>query len=425
MGRGTRHSVTRLLPALRADLDLMPSPVPDQPGLLIRDPMRFAEAILIVPPPLASCLSFFDGRTEETDAKAALVRATGDVRAGTVIEHLVEALGGAGFLRDEAYEQLRTRKEADFAAAERRDPAHAGSAYPEEAAALALTLEGYFDEAESEPPSADGLVGLAAPHVSPEGGWRSYAAAYAALWPEGWRAGFSDRTFVILGTSHYGEAERFGLTAKPFRTPFGDAATDADLVAELRERGGPAVRMEDYCHAVEHAIEFQVVFLQHLLGPRVRIVPILCGPYARATLGGGWPEDDPGVATFLEALRQVAGRERDRLFFVLGVDLAHVGRRYGDPEGARAHERGMIRVADRDRERLQRVQVGDAAGFWRLVQDGADDLKWCGASPLYTFLRTVDGVRGELLEYEQWNIDDESVVTFAGLAFREEERQSR
>jgi len=109
---------------------------------------------------------------------------------------------------------------------------------------------------------------------------------------------------------------------------------------------------------------------------------------------------------------------------VLGVDLAHVGRRYGDRQPARAHERGMIRVADRDRERLDRIQVGDAAGFWRLVQDGADDLKWCGASPLYTFLRTVDGVRAELLAYEQWNIDDESVVTFAGLGFREEERQS-
>jgi hypothetical protein len=79
---------------------------------------------------------------------------------------------------------------------------------------------------------------------------------------------------------------------------------------------------------------------------------------------------------------------------------------------------------DRDRERLDRIRVGDASGFWRLVQDGADDLKWCGASPLYTFLRTVDGVRAELLAYEQWNIDDESVVTFAGLRFREVERQS-
>ena len=168
-----------------------------------------------------------------------------------------------------------------------------------------------------------------------------------------------------------------------------------------------------------------MVFLQHLFGPRVSVLPILCGPFVRATVEGGLPEDDPGVASFLEALRTLARRERERLCFVLGVDLAHVGRRYGDSEGARVHERGMIAVAERDRERLERIRVGDAAGFWRLVQDGADDLKWCGASPFYTFLRTVDGVRGDLLGYEQWNIDDESVVTFAGLLFREEERQSR
>jgi len=254
--------------------------------------------------------------------------------------------------------------------------------------------------------------------VSPEGGWRSYAAAYAALSPR-----LRDRTFVVLGTSHYGTPDAFGVTAKPFRTPAGDSRPDAALVEELAASGGAAVRREDYCHAVEHSIEFQVVFLQRLFGPQVRVVPILCGPFARGARHG-LPEDHAGVAAFVEALRTVARRERGRVFFVLGVDLAHVGRRYGDAEAARAHERGMIRVADRDRERLDRIQAGDAAGFWRLVQEGGDDLKWCGSSALYTLLRTVDGVRGDLLGYEQWNIDDESVVTFAGLKFREEERQS-
>jgi MEMO1 family protein len=411
------REVTLLLPALRPDLDLMPSPVPDRPGLLMRDPMRFGESVLIIPPALVGCLPLFDGRTEEGDAKAALVRAAGDVRAGAIVDHLLEALSGAGFLQDDAYAALRADKVRAFAESTCREPAHAGSAYPDEAAALATTLAGYL--AGTKAAARDGLVGIAAPHVSPEGGWRSYAAAYAALAPD-----LGERTFVVLGTSHYGAPETFGLTGKPFRTPAGETRADAELVAELTERGGAAVRVEDYCHAVEHSIEFQVVFLQHLFGAGVRVVPILCGPFARATLRDGLPEDDAGVGGFLEALKDMARRERSRVFFVLGVDLAHIGRRYGDAAAARAHERGMIRVADRDQERLDRVLAGDAAGFWRLVQEGADDLKWCGASPLYTFLRTVDGVRGDLLAYEQWNIDDESVVTFAGLRFREEERQS-
>lgn len=403
------------MPALRQDLDVMPSPVADRPGLLVRDPMGFAEGMLVVPPPLVPLLAIFDGQSDVADVKAALVRQAGDVRAAAIVDQLLEAFGGGGFLVDETYASLRAAKERAFAEAPVRAPAHAGSAYPEDVAELARTLDGWLDGARA--PDAH-LVAIAAPHVSPEGGWRSYAAAFGALDPS-----LGDRTFVVLGTSHHGRPEAFGLTRKPFATPFGATTVDAAIVGALERAGGVA---EDYCHAVEHSIEFQVVFLQHLFGPAVRVVPILCGPFARATRGSGLPEDDPGVARFLDALGALRERERDRLFVVLGVDLAHVGRRYGDPQAARAHERGMIRVSERDRDRLERIRVGDAVGFWRLVQEDADDLRWCGASALYAFSRTSARARGEILEYEQWNIDAESVVTFAGLAFRDkEERESR
>ena len=47
----------------------------------------------------------------------------------------------------------------------------------------------------------------------------------------------------MLGTSHYGRAERFGLTRKPFATPFGETTVDAAIVDELEGAGGTA---EDY-----------------------------------------------------------------------------------------------------------------------------------------------------------------------------------
>jgi hypothetical protein len=77
----------------------------------------------------------------------------------------------------------------------------------------------------------------------------------------------------------------------------------------------------------------------------------------------------------------------------------------------------MESVASRDRQRIDRVLEGDAAGFWELVLEGQDRLRWCGASPLYTFLAAVRPGPARLLRYEQWNIDPESVVSFAGLAF--------
>jgi AmmeMemoRadiSam system protein B len=175
--------------------------------------------------------------------------------------------------------------------------------------------------------------------------------------------------------------------------------------------------VEDYCHAVEHSIEFQVVFLQHLLGPATRVVPVLCGPFAAATHGRGRPEDDPGVARFIDALGELHAREGRRLLWVMGVDLAHVGRRYGDELLARAGVGHLAEVEERDRRRIAALTAGDADGFWEQVRENGDDLNWCGTAPLYAFLKATVPRCGTLLRYEQWNIDPASVVSFAALAF--------
>jgi len=403
--------VTRLAP-LRPSLDLMPSPIPDRPGLLVRDPFRYAEAIIVIPSPLVPCLAFFNGRYRDAEVSEALSRLTGDARVGDTVGHLARVLSEGGFLDDENFARLRDERHRAFAGARWREAAHAGAAYPAQQAELRRTLEGYLGDGEAPPAPSAGLVGIAAPHVSPEGGWRSYQAAYRRLGPE-----HRGRTIIVLGTSHYGEANRFGLTRKPFLTPLGEAAVDTGLVDELAARGGDAVTIEDYCHAVEHSIEFQVVFLQQVLGPDLQILPVLCGPFASATRAGGRPEDDPGVARVIEALGNIFAKRAGRLLWVLGVDMAHVGRRYGDDFAAQAQAGPLVEVEARDRLRCEAIGRGDAGGFWELLRENGDDLRWCGASPFYTLLRAVPGLRSEVLRYEQWNIDEQSVVSFGGLAF--------
>jgi AmmeMemoRadiSam system protein B len=389
----------------------MPSPVADRPGLLIRDPYRYSDMTLIVPPVLVQCLQCFDGEQTDLDVKALLAKLTGDLEVSDLAAHLIDTLSNSGFLENEAFERVKDAREREFAAAPKRDPVHAGSAYPEELDPLRSTLDRYMG---GKPGAAqsDGLVGIAAPHVSPERGWQSYRAAYGMMAPQ-----YKDRTFVVLGTSHYGEPERFGLTRKTFVTPLGESAVDTALVDWLEKKASPAIRMEDYCHAVEHSIEFQVLFLQHLYGPDIRILPVLCGPYARSLYAGGKPEEDENVRRFLDALGELSARDAGRLFWVLGIDMAHMGRRYGDPFTARADQGAMLETTARDRGRIDRVAAGDVEGFWNLVQENQDDLKWCGSSPLYTFLKAVPQARGHLLRYEQWNIDEQSVVSFGGMAF--------
>jgi hypothetical protein len=168
---------------------------------------------------------------------------------------------------------------------------------------------------------------------------------------------------------------------------------------------------------VEHSIEFQVVFLQHLFGPGVRVLPILCGAFSHGMQAGARPEDHEAVHRTIGALGEIAAREGDRLLWVLGVDMAHMGRRYGDRFEATADRGEMEGVARRDRSRIGSMEQGDSAGFWEQVRENHDDLKWCGASPIYTFLRAMPEARGSLLHYQQWNIDPHSVVSFAGRRF--------
>ena len=402
--------MSQALPRLRMELDFTPSADPEHPGLLIRDPFHFSDAMLLVPPPLVASLACFDGEQTELDLRASLVQATGEIQVGQLEQHLVDTLSQAGFLLNENFLSMRDEKVAAFAGASHREPSHAGSAYPIDPAEVRQQLNEYMGETPAT--SRDSLIGIAAPHVSPFGGWESYREAYNKLAP-----GYRERTFVILGTSHYGEPDKFGLTRKQFVTPLGEAVTDTALVNELLEKAPGAVNMEDYCHSVEHSIEFQVLFLQHIYGPRIRIVPILCGSYARSIYEGGMPEENDAVKRFLGTLGEIAARDRDRLMWVLGIDMAHMGRRYGDPLVALADQGEMTDVAHRDRDRIDRVTAADARGFWSLVQENRDDLKWCGSAPLYTFLRAVPDARGELCRYQQWNIDEQSVVSFAAMTF--------
>lgn len=388
----------------------MPSPSAEHPGLFIRDPYRYSDAMLIIPPVLTRCLECFDGEHTDLDLREHLVRLTGEVNVSELQGHLLQTLSSAGFLEDEPFARMKQERTQEFVASPVREPAHAGSAYPADARELQHTLARYMDGATQT--ASDGVVGIAAPHVSPEGGWQSYRAAYRLLGPQ-----HRERTFIILATSHYGEPDTFGLTRKRFTTPLGEAVTDVGLVDWLAGHGGAAVRMEDYCHSFEHTVELQLIFLQHQLGAGVRIVPILCGSFAHSLLNGGNPEGQDAVKRFLEALAELGDREGARAFWVLGVDMAHMGARYHDQFPAVADQGLMTEVGSRDRARIDRINACDATGFWDLVRENHDDLKWCGSAPFYTFLKAVPQARGQLLRYEQWNIDERSVVSFAGMSF--------
>lgn len=410
--------MAEILPPLRSFLDVLPSSDNARPGFVLRDPLRYSDSVVYLPPVWALALRCLDGEHTELDLQELLTRATGQIVFSGEIRKFVGLLNEQGFLETEGFRALKARREAEFHEAPERQPVHAGVAYPAAAEDARRALDGHC--AQLSPPAGcfgPATIGIAAPHASLDGAAACYAAAYGPLAA---RRDLAARTFVILGTSHYGAPQRFGVTRKSYRTPLGPVKVNTELAGWLEAHGGDAVVNEDYCHAIEHSIEFQCVFLQHMLGPGLAMVPVLCGPFYDSLLTRRPPEEDPAVARFFGALGELAENRGRELFWVLGIDLSHIGRRYGDPFDTQSGQGTMRAVAEQDHRRIELASAGNAAGFFELVSRGGDELRWCGYSALYTFLKAVPQARGHLLRYGQWDIDPQSVVTFAGIEFRRE-----
>ena len=80
------------------------------------------------------------------------------------------------------------------------------------------------------------------------------------------------------------------------------------------------------------------------------------------------PEDDDKVKAFFDALGELREREGDRLFWVMGVDMAHMGARYHDRFAAVAGEGAMQEV---ERARRAADRAHQCAGCGRLLGPGA------------------------------------------------------
>jgi MEMO1 family protein len=404
------------LAPLRRDLDHFPSPDRSRPGLVIQDRNHFSDRQLIVPPVLVQVLELFDGKNTALELREALTRLTGELNTSEVASQLESALSEAGFLEDDNFFALRDARLRDWRAADTLMHSHSGPLnYPDDPGELRVK----FDQWLGVVPTADArpLRAIASPHASPGAAQRSYANAYAALAQSISREQAADKTFVILGTSHYGEMDRLGTTRKAFHTPVGRALVNHSLLAELERDGGAGVLEEDYYFSMEHSVEFQVVFLQYLYGPNVKILPLLCGSYARSIYLGGPPEKSDEVRRYLDALRAMDEKHGESLVWVLGVDMAHIGTRYDDDAPVTAYTGAMKVVEEKDRRRIDSLNAGEIDAFWAQVQEGRDPLKWCGSAPFYTFLRAMPHARGELLDYEHWQIDEESVVSYGAMRF--------
>ncbi|HEX9477826.1 MAG TPA: AmmeMemoRadiSam system protein B [Methylomirabilota bacterium] len=386
--------------------------------IALRDPAGFTDQIAVLPGPLLDLVSLFDGEHPVEGIREILRRRHGEAPSVEQIAALVERLDDAGFLDSERFRARRRAIDDAFRRSPVRPPAHAGGAYAGEPAALREQIAGFFAHVEgpgavaARPgPQAGTLSALIAPHIYFHRGGPTYGSAYQEVLDR------SDADlYVILGTCHAGMSDPFAVTLKPYDTPLGPAAVDRDFYEALARRAGQDLLASEPAHRAEHSIEFQAVMLQSLLGGRrpFTILPVLASYLNEAVWAGTEPEADPRVPRFLDALRETVAASSRRVCLVAGVDLAHVGPRFGDPDPNT--EASLAIVEREDRAMLESVVAGDARGFFAQVAADRDARRICGLSPIYSMLRILPEAPGRLIEYRQWP-DPEGAVTFCVVSF--------
>jgi AmmeMemoRadiSam system protein B len=303
----------------------------------------------------------------------------------------------------------------DFARRTRREAALADSAYPSDRGELAAEIDSLLTTpGEAAAGGAEGIMpcAVAAPHIDLKVSGSSYGHAYGGL------RSLSPTAIAILGTGHALE-DPYCLTDKSFVTPLGEVPAEKETVRRLKAAGGEAVAREDFAHRGEHSIEFQLLFLQRLFPmEEVPILPILCGSLEPFLLRGMKPLEDPGVARFIDTLGNWLADSPGGRLLVAGVDLSHVGPKFGDDAPARSLEQ-QFRASDK--KLLEALDGGDADTFYEAVAQDHNRFKVCGFSALWTLLAALPGVRGKVLDYQIWHEEPtQSAVSFAAVAFHRE-----
>ena len=405
------------LPFLRRDLEFYPVQLQGKQFVLIRDHLGLIQEGKAVEIPLYQFMVLLDGKTTIRDLQAALMRQGGGMLVSSdevksVIAHLDDS-----FLLDS--EKCRRAKEAvvaEFASKKVRPSSHSGRAYPADPHELRKTLDEIL-ALQPDPQRPQGrLVALVAPHIDLSVGGRVYSKAYQIL------SGLSPKTVIILGTGHQMAEDLFALSEKGFETPLGVAECNRAWVERLRAAGGTAIAKNDFVHRTEHSIEFQLLFLQHLLPKSsFTIVPILCGNLQIALSEYKRQVYVEKAGPVLETLTDILERHGKETLVVAGVDFSHVGPKFGHEMPAQ-YMKGQTEA--HDSALLDSLTVPDADSFWKESGRVKDQYNVCGFAALACLLEILPPCKGYLLDYEMWHEEaTRSAVSYAAVAFTKQKQQ--
>jgi len=184
----------------------------------------------------------------------------------------------------------------------------AGSWYPGDPSDLRATIEGLLARVKPQPLDGD-LVGLIAPHAGYIYSGQVAAYAYAQLLAAAPAHTFSK--VVVVSPVHRVYPGRFAVTDKAYyETPLGLVPVDAELIRAIERH----VALNRVSQDMEHSLEIQLPFLQHVLGD-FGLAPIMLGD-----------QDWESAAALGRALAQAIGespQSQGKTLLLASTDLSH------------------------------------------------------------------------------------------------------
>ncbi len=385
----------------------------------IQDPFELTDRMLCVQRGVIGFLALLDGRRSIRDIQEELTRSTGALVASDDIIVLVKQLDDLFLLDGDRYREAYRQKVVDYRKSPFRPSSHAGLSYSDDPETLRRDLDAFFSD-EGGPGTPDYFsndtrpVGLIAPHIDIRAGGRCFAHGYHAL-----ASGRPSDLYVILGTGHQGVENLFTASYLDFQTPLGTVRTDREALELLSDELGEDPGAEELLHKTEHVIEFQALFLQHVLGPRhdFTILPLLCwSPHEYFSDGDEYRDRREQFLRFCSALKSACAKTGRSVCFIASADLDHIGPMYGDRfSPTEATVKSTLESDSRMLEHLERL---DTEAFIRSVAEDNDQRRICGFPPITAMLHCMDAGRGRLLDLDFTYMDDRnSFVSFTSMIF--------
>jgi len=284
-----------------------------------------------------------------------------------------------------------------------REPALAGSWYPDGRARLLAAATLLMRVATSGTPLAGRPVALVVPHA----GW-NYSGPVAGTAFRLLTPGEFERV-VVMGPSHHQAFRGYALDdARAYRTPAGAVPLCEGVFAALQ---GAEARPVPDAVGPEHSVEIELPFLQAALG-RFCLVPILVGETKA--------DEERAFAARLARL------DDGHTLFVFSSDFSHYGPRFDyEPYGPLSAE-AAAKVRTLNERATTLLAADDAPGFRAYLRETGNTI--CGRSGLATLLELLPLIAPKaaavtLARYASTDIpgmQDASSVSYVAMAFLRE-----